>query len=80
MTALDELIVESSRRLAAEYRTDVRWHVAKARKALEMGDVEEARWRLSRAKVWRVRAHHWTQRAREGRGGLPGRQYGQAAR
>jgi FAD synthase len=61
MTALDE----SSRRLAAEYRKDVRWHVAKARKALETGDVEEARWHLGRAKVWRVNAHHW---ARVGRG------------
>jgi hypothetical protein len=60
MTAL----AESARRLAFEYREDVRWHVAKARKALEAGDVEEARWHLSRAKVWRVRAHHWARTSR----------------
>jgi len=62
MTAL----AESARRLAFEYREDVHWHVAKARKALETGDVEEARYHLGRAKVWRVNAHHWARHARRG--------------
>jgi hypothetical protein len=61
MTAL----AESARRLAFECREDVRWHVAKARKALEAGDLEEVRWCLGRARVWRVNAHHWVRRARE---------------
>jgi hypothetical protein len=63
MTAIDGL-GENARRLAFEHREDVRWHVANARKALEQGDVEEARWCLGRAKVWRVNAHHWARRAR----------------
>jgi hypothetical protein len=53
MTTSDERI-EGARSLATEYRKDVRFHVAYARKALERGDVEEARWHLDRAKVWRV--------------------------
>jgi len=57
-------LIESARRLVTEYREDVRWNIEKARKALDAGDVEEARWCLSRAKVWRVNAHHWARRAR----------------
>jgi FAD synthase len=57
-------LFEGARRLVAEYREDVRWNIAKARKALEKGDLEDARWHLGRAKVWRVNAHHWARRAR----------------
>ena len=57
-------LIESARRLVAEFREDVRWNIAKARKALEKGDLEDARWYLSRAKVWRVNAHHWARTAR----------------
>jgi hypothetical protein len=64
MTALPRS-VESARRLAFEYREDVRWHIANARKALETGDLEGASWHLGRAKVWRVNAHHWARRARD---------------
>jgi hypothetical protein len=56
--------VESARRPATEYRIDVRWHIATARKAIERGDVEEARWHLGRARVWRVNAHHWARTVR----------------
>jgi hypothetical protein len=58
------VLIESARKLATEMRKDVRWYIAKARKELERGDVEEARWHLGRAKVWRVNAHHWARRAR----------------
>jgi transcriptional regulator with XRE-family HTH domain len=57
------VLVESARRLAYEFREDVRWNIAKARKALERGDLEDARWHLGRAKVWRVNAHHWARTA-----------------
>lgn len=56
----------SSHRLLAEtFREDVRWHLAKARRARDAGDLEEARWNFERAKVWRVRAHHWARAARQ---------------
>jgi FAD synthase len=64
MTAL----AESARRLVTEYREDVRWNIAQARKALKTGDLEGARWHLGRAKVWRVNVHHWARRARRARG------------
>jgi hypothetical protein len=50
------VLIESARRHAFEMREDVRWNIAKAREALEKGDLEEAR--------WRVNAHHWARRAR----------------
>jgi len=64
MTTSGQRLIESARRLATECREDVRWNIAKARKAIAVGDVEEARWHLGRAKVWRVHAHHWARRAR----------------
>ena len=51
MTTSGQRLIESARRLATECREDVRWNIAKARKAIAVGDVEEARWHLGRAKV-----------------------------
>jgi hypothetical protein len=56
--------VNSHKRLAEEFRRDVHWHLARARRARDAGDLEEARWHLARAKVWRVHAQHWAQAAR----------------
>jgi hypothetical protein len=57
--------VNSHALLAQEYRKDVRDHLARARRARDRGDIEEARWQLSRAKLWRVCAHYWAWRARQ---------------
>jgi hypothetical protein len=57
--------VNSHKRLAQEYRKDVHWLLARARRAHDAGDLEEARWNFERAKVCRVRAHHWARAARQ---------------
>jgi hypothetical protein len=67
MSAGDEWEKERLGKLAASDREHARWHVAEARRRLEnaVDAVKDARNHLKKAKLWRVKAHHWARRRRD---------------
>jgi hypothetical protein len=66
VSADDEWERKRLSKLAAADREHARWHVAEARRRLEIAAdaVKDAGNHLKQAKLWRVKAHHWARRSR----------------
>jgi hypothetical protein len=64
MSISAELEAEGCREYAEETRETVRWYLAMARKALNVGESEIALWNLDMAKLWRRKVNYWTRRGR----------------